>query len=197
MMILSLAGKECLESDAFDKSDVHKEFEAMGGPSIFTRDTDPHWGVARKGTAPAFSISNINRVHHRFIEQVLCLEKVFDQAQSEKEMIDITDVLMKISMDVLFATMFAEKGGSLSNNGDGAKLLKIIPEIMVELNGFRSRSVLPMTRTSRPATGTTFIQRTSLPRFCPGDWHSLGLLITHCANSALVHLCGNRVPHFF
>jgi len=136
--------KGFLESNLGDKSTFHKEFEAIqNSPSIFTRDTtDKAWLVARKGAAPAFSNSSLNRVHGRLLSQISRLTSMLDDHERTGDLVDLPTVFTRLTMDVLFATMFDEEGGSLDGTGDGARLLELIPPVMVEINAYRAMNPL-------------------------------------------------------
>jgi len=89
--------------------DLYKSFSQIGGtPNIFTRTTaDPHWKVARKGSAPAFSAREVSRMKRICIEHLEewmneCLDVMVEKGESFDPAFEMTRLTFHIIMEAAF-----------------------------------------------------------------------------------------------
>ena len=93
----------------------HVWLQFLGGVNVLTGPSDPHWRAVRKGVSPAFSSSRMKDAFHTFS---CCAGKLADFLGRTSAPVNIDNLVLRSSMDVIGHVGFDKRMGALSSLDD-------------------------------------------------------------------------------
>ena len=91
----------------------------LGGINLLTGSTDAHWKAVRKGVAPAFSAGCMKSAFAHVVERCQFLASILDD-MGEATPVNVDDLLLRESMDVIGRVGFQKEMGALQGLKDRA-----------------------------------------------------------------------------